>query len=228
MKTKTSSTGNKYIFFEDDIELEAIALRLVSLLPKHSGSIGKPLKLRLWDCAIEHLENAPKNSVVFKRCQTIGDDIAEERVFSLMKEVINEIVKVAKAEDEKVVVMSWNKNKTRTTENGILVRYTTNGKFIGLKTLTDVLIGNKKDIDGLLKRMNTDIENITWAEFNRIVDVVKQDQSRLGDGIIKEFFKSVRVAFEDILTEKEIDAKIKTKTSLFKTDNWENDIDILG
>lgn len=227
MKTKTSSTGEKYIFFENDIELEAIALRLVSLLPKHSGSIGKPLKLRLWDCAFDYLETAPKNSVVFKRCQTIDDEMTEQRVFALMKDVINEIVKIAKAGEEKLVVMSWNKNKTRTTEKGILVRYTTNGKFIGLKTLTEVLIGNKKDIDGLLGRMNTDIENITWAEFNRIVDVVKQDQSRLGDGIIKDHFKTIRVAFEDILTEKEIDAQMKNKKTLFGNDNWETDIDIL-
>jgi hypothetical protein len=49
MKTKTNMNGDKYLFYEDDYELEGIALKLISLLPKNSGSVGKPLKMRLWD-----------------------------------------------------------------------------------------------------------------------------------------------------------------------------------
>jgi enolase len=144
-----------------------------------------------------------------------------------MKEIINEIVKQAGASNEKSVKMDWDENKTRTTENGVKVRYTTNGKFVGLKTLCDVLIGNMKDIEGLLKMIDTDIENITWAKFNNLVEKVKQDQSRYGDGMVKQNFKTIRIAFEDILTEKGIDPIKENKIPHIKVDSWESGIDIL-
>jgi len=204
MKKKTNSMGQPYIIFEDDRDLEKLALSIIALLPKHSGTINKPLKMRLWDCAFDYLDTAPKSSVIFKRCQTITNELAEERVMALLTEVINKIVKEAKAEHEKMAVMSWDKSKTRKTKNGILVRHSSNGKFVGLKTLTEVLVGKLEELEQLMKAANTNIEDISWADFNKLVEFVKTDHSFFGKGQVKDKFKSIKVAFEDILTEKEI------------------------
>ena len=226
MKTKTNIEGNKYLFYENDYELEAVALRLISLLPKHSGAVGKPLKDQLWDCAFDLIETTPSNSTIFKRCQSITNETEGDRVFQLLSDVITNVVKVAKMENEKVVKIDFDINNTRKTMNGILVRYTTNGKFVALKTFTDVLIGNKKDIDGILKRINKTIDTITFTEFNDLVYRVKLDQSKLGDDLIKHEYKSIKVAYEDLLTEKGIDASVKRKKTFGGNDNWDKDIDL--
>ena len=131
-------------------------------------------------------------------------------------------------ENEKVVKIDFDINNTRKTMNGILVRYTTNGKFVALKTFTDVLIGNKKDIDGILKRINKTIDTITFTEFNDLVYRVKLDQSKLGDDLIKHEYKSIKVAYEDLLTEKGIDASVKRKKTFGGNDNWDMDIDLFN
>jgi len=228
MKTKTNIEGNKYLFYENDYELEAVALRLISLLPKHSGAVGKPLKEQLWDCAFDLIETTPSNSTIFKRCQSITNETEGDRVFQLLSDVITNVVKVAKMENEKVVKIDFDINNTRKTMNGILVRYTTNGKFVALKTFTDVLIGNKKDIDGILKRINKTIDTITFTEFNDLVYRVKLDQSKLGDDLIKHEYKSIKVAYEDLLTEKGIDASVKRKKTFGGNDNWDMDIDLFN
>ena len=228
MKTKTNIEGNKYLFYENDYELEAVALRLISLLPKHSGAVGKPLKEQLWDCAFDLIETTPSNSTIFKRCQSITNETEGDRVFQLLSDVITNVVKVAKMENEKVVKIDFDINNTRKTINGILVRYTTNGKFVALKTFTDVLIGNKKDIDGILKRINKTIDTITFTEFNDLVYRVKLDQSKLGDDLIKHEYKSIKVAYEDLLTEKGIDASVKRKKTFGGNDNWDMDIDLFN
>lgn len=228
MKTKTNIEGNKYLFYENDYELEAVALRLISLLPKHSGAVGKPLKDQLWDCAFDLIETTPSNSTIFKRCQSITNETEGDRVFQLLSDVITNVVKVAKMENEKVVKIDFDINNTRKTINGILVRYTTNGKFVALKTFTDVLIGNKKDIDGILKRINKTIDTITFTEFNDLVYRVKLDQSKLGDDLIKHEYKSIKVAYEDLLTEKGIDASVKRKKTFGGNDNWDMDIDLFN
>ena len=228
MKTKTNIEGNKYLFYENDYELEAVALRLISLLPKHSGAVGKPLKDQLWDCAFDLIETTPSNSTIFKRCQSITNETEGDRVFQLLSDVITNVVKVAKMENEKVVKIDFDINNTRKTMNGILVRYTTNGKFVALKTFTDVLIGNKKDIDGILKRINKTIDTITFTEFNDLVYRVKLDQSKLGDDLIKHEYKSIKVAYEDLLTEKGIDASVKRKKTFGGNDNWDMDIDLFN
>ena len=226
MKTTTTIDGNKYLFYENDYELEAVALRLISLLPKHSGAVGKPLKDQLWDCAFDLIETTPSNSTIFKRCQSITNETEGDRVFQLLSDVITNVVKAAKMENEKVVKIDFDINNTRKTMNGILVRYTTNGKFVALKTFTDVLIGNKKDIDGILKRINKTIDTITFTEFNDLVYRVKLDQSKLGDDLIKHEYKSIKVAYEDLLTEKGIDASVKRKKTFGGNDNWDKDIDL--
>ena len=228
MKTKTNIEGNKYLFYENDYELEAVALRLISLLPKHSGAVGKPLKEQLWDCAFDLIETTPSNSTIFKRCQSITNETEGDRVFQLLSDVITNVVKAAKMENEKVVKIDFDINNTIKTMNGILVRYTTNGKFVALKTFTDVLIGNKKDIDGILKRINKTIDTITFTEFNDLVYRVKLDQSKLGDDLIKHEYKSIKVAYEDLLTEKGIDASVKRKKTFGGNDNWDMDIDLFN
>ena len=112
MKTKTNIEGNKYLFYENDYELEAVALRLISLLPKHSGAVGKPLKEQLWDCAFDLIETTPSNSTIFKRCQSITNETEGDRVFQLLSDVITNVVKVAKMENEKVVKIDFDINNT--------------------------------------------------------------------------------------------------------------------
>jgi len=226
MKAKTNMEGNKYLFYENDYELEAVALRLISLLPKHSGAVGKPLKDQLWDCAFDLVEATPSNSTIFKRCQSITNETEGDRVYQLLSDVITNVVKTAKMENEKVVKIDFDTNITRTTENGVLVRYTTNGKFVALKTFTDVLMGNKKDIDGILNRLNKTIDTITFTEFNDLVYRVKLDQTKLGEDIIRHEYKSIKVAHEDLLTEKGIDASVKRKKTFGNNDNWDMNIDL--
>lgn len=228
MKTKTNIEGNKYLFYENDYELEAVALRLISLLPKHSGAVGKPLKNQLWECAFNLIDTTPNNSTIFKRCQSITNETEGDRVLQLFNDVIATILKSTNMENEKVVKIDFDTNNTRKTQNGILVRYTTNGKFIALKTFTDVLMGNKKDIDGILKRINRTIDTITFTEFNDLVYRVKLDQSKLGDDLIKHEYKSIKVAYEDLLTEKGIDASVKRKKTFGGNDNWDMDIDLFN
>ncbi len=228
MKTKTNIEGNKYLFYENDYELEAVALRLISLLPKHSRAVGKTLKEQLWECAFDLIETTPNNSTIFKRCQSITNEPEGDRVFQLFSDVITNIVKTAKMENEKVVKIDFDISKTRTTENGILVRYTTNGKFIALKTFTDVLMGNKKDIDGILKTINKNIDTITFTEFNDLVFRIKQDQSKLGDDLIKYDYKSIKIASEDLLTEKGIEPLSKGRKTFGGNDNWDMDIDLFS
>jgi len=204
MKMRTNQQGEKYLIYADDIELDTIALKLISLLPKHSGIHNKPFKMKLWDCAFDLIENTPKESIIFRRSLTIFNEKDEDRVYALLKTIIDDILKATGKDKEKSVKIDWNKERTRTNENNILIRYTADNKFVALKTITDVLIGTEKDINGLLKRVDRTIDTIKWHEFNRLVHAVKEDQSALGEDLIKYEFKSIRLAFEDLLTEKNI------------------------
>jgi len=228
MKTKTNMNGDKYLFYEDDYELEGIALKLISLLPKNSGSVGKPLKMRLWDCAFNLIEETPYNSTIFKRSLSIENQPDADRVYNLITEVINHIVKTAGMENEKYAVMEWNDTKTFNNKNGVLVRYSKNGKFIGLKTFTDTLIGSLKDMDALLKRMETSVLEIGWIEFNGLMYMVKQDQSELGDNLLKNEFRTIRVATESLITEKKLETNFKQKIKFGEKINIKSFKDLEG
>jgi len=196
MKTKYTEDGRKYLISPDEF-LEGLSLSIIFNLHKVENPEAITLKDKLWEAAYIYLDDAPTNSAIFTHTM-IGFDNKDEMVYFWIKEAITAILSHIPFKEKKVK-LAW--GKPYKTDKSLLVRETTDGKYIALKFFTNGIVMNKKDYTILLEDLGVELNDITPSQFNRLEYAIR---SSIGDHSYFTRYKSLRCFYESVLTEKGI------------------------
>lgn len=186
---------------EDDVHLK-LYYQLRPYLTNHYISTEEKILMAIGDFLRDD-QNEEDHFV--KRMPSRGDEIT-----SYITYLSNEIMKVLitnKYPTSKSVKLTWDKEKTFKTQNGILVRYTNDRKYISLKTLTPwLIIMSIKDSKVFFKELNIEIDTLTSPQLYKLIWDHKLDPK---NDCWKKF-KTLKTIDESLLTELEIDTYANT------------------
>jgi hypothetical protein len=212
MKKKYSAEGKPYLFSTDEF-MEGLSLAIVSNLHRVETKELLTTEERLWEAAFAYLENCDDDSAIYTHTMLGITNSQNDMIKYWLGEAIKTIMGYIPTKEKKVK-LAW--GKTYKTPNHILVRETQDDKHIALKVFTDGLIMNKKDFNKLMTDLDTNLDEMTMVQFNRLQYNIS---TSLGDNGYFNKYKTIKNFKESITTEKEIDSRYSVSKIKYNIDN---------
>lgn len=111
----------------------------------------------------------------------------------------------------------WDKKKSYTTANGILVRFTQDGKYVALKKHTSGIWASKADMDDMFSSFKKTYDELTIPQFFRLHSSIAQDFTKYGEHRFSKY-KTIKLFQEDLLTEKGIKSSKSNENMVYDLD----------